>query len=94
VPVTPIADLKAHLNITFDTDDGLLTGKLAAAEQCVSDFTGSQFGEDSPAPLKEAVLQLAGHFYENREPVVIGQSVDAIPFGIFDLVGPYRGYVF
>ena len=34
-------DLKAHLNITTSTDDDLLTGKIAAAEEWIRAYTGS-----------------------------------------------------
>ena len=42
-----------------------------------------------PAPLKQAVLLLTGHLYENREaasPVVLTE----IPIGVYNLVAPYR----
>jgi uncharacterized phage protein (predicted DNA packaging) len=102
--VVTLADLKRHLNITFDDDDALLANKLAAAKQAIAGFIGAPldsttFPEETypdgiPEPLCEAVRQLAAHFYENREPVLIGESTNQVPFGIFDLVGPYRGYVF
>jgi uncharacterized phiE125 gp8 family phage protein len=184
VPVIDVDDLKAHLNITFDTDDDLLTAKIEAAEQhlegCLSkafitqtrvalldgfpcrspielprapvqsitsikyydtewtlqtlapanyvalpldsdqqthvhpargtswpataDLIGAVeitfeagFGDeaaDVPAPIKEAVRQLAAHFYENREATLIGVSASDLPFSIQDLVAPYRSWVF
>jgi uncharacterized phiE125 gp8 family phage protein len=55
------------------------------------------YGEASanvPAPLKEAVKQLAAHWYENREAVLVGVNAQAIPLGLFDLIEPYRRRVF
>jgi uncharacterized phiE125 gp8 family phage protein len=54
------------------------------------------YGEaaDVPADLKQAIKMLAAHLYENREATLVGQSASVIPFGIGDLVMPYRRYVF
>ena len=48
----------------------------------------------APAPLKEAVRQLAGHLYENREATLVGTGASALPFGVMDLLGPYRAWSF
>jgi uncharacterized phage protein (predicted DNA packaging) len=99
--VITLDDLKAHLNITIDADDDLLTDKLAAAQESVEGFIGSKlddtaFPDGIPNPLKEAVRQYAAHLYESREPIVIGSGMNAVamPLGVFDLVGPYRAWVF
>lgn len=100
MPVIDLADLKAHLNITIADDDGLLADKIEAAQACVESFIGVKLDDDEafpdgpPAPLKEAVRQFAAHLYENREPVLVGVNAQAMPLGVFDLVGPYRTWVF
>ena len=43
-----------------------------------------------PAALKAAMLLHVGHMYENREPVIIGQSVASLPMAYDALVAPYR----
>lgn len=43
-----------------------------------------------PAALKAAMLLHVAHMYENREPVVIGQSVAPLPMAYDALVAPYR----
>jgi uncharacterized phiE125 gp8 family phage protein len=56
------------------------------------DFTAG-FGaaaSDVPAPIRHALLQLVAHWYENREPVVFGQSVTRIPNAVSELLMPYR----
>ncbi len=43
-----------------------------------------------PEPLRQAVLQLVAHWFENREPVVLGQSPMHIPQMVSALLAPYR----
>lgn len=47
---------------------------------------------DVPNPLKQAVLMLIGHFYENREAINIGNIVTELPFGVKVLIQPYKRY--
>jgi hypothetical protein len=90
-----VADLKAHLNVTTDTDDALLTDKIAAAEAWIAACTGADIDADAvPEPLKEAARQLAGHLYENREASLVGITAQELPFGLIDLVAPYREWAF
>ena len=98
--IVQLTAAKAHLNITDDADDALIQAKINAAEAHVeqllgftlaSGFTGSA---GVPDDVKEAVLQLTGHFYENREASLVGISAEEIPFGVWQLIGPYREYVF
>ncbi|WP_342642877.1 head-tail connector protein [Rhodoligotrophos ferricapiens] len=46
--------------------------------------------EDVPQPLRQAILQLVAHWYENREPVALGDHAFEIPAMINALVAPYR----
>lgn len=92
------ADVKLHLNLTTDADDDLLTEKIKAAQQSVEAFIGRTLDDDEfpdgvPAPLKEAVRQMAAHLYENREPLS-EHTMRELPLNIFDLVGPYRAFAF
>jgi len=45
---------------------------------------------DIPEPIKQAMLLLIGHWYENREPVAIGTTTANVPFTIESLLYPYR----
>lgn len=47
---------------------------------------------DIPAPLRQAVRMLTGHFYETREAVITGTIATEMPLGILDLLRPYRVY--
>ena len=89
--ITSLTLLKQHLNVDHDLDDALLAHKLAAAEAWVLGGVEPTYAVDPlPAPVTEAILQLAALWYEQREAAAIGVSVAAIPFGVHDLLRPYR----
>lgn len=46
--------------------------------------------EDVPLPIRHAMLLLIAHFYENREPINIGNTVTPIPLAFESLLMPYR----
>lgn len=94
-----LADLKAHLNIVFDADDALITSKLSAAIAWIGQWVGGDlatlYPNGVPAPLDEAVRQLAAHLYVNREAVLTNERrATVLPFGVDDLVMPYRTWSF
>lgn len=43
-----------------------------------------------PQPLKQAMLMLISHWFENRETVNVGTSVNELPFSVQMLLQPYR----
>ncbi len=43
-----------------------------------------------PAPIKQAMLLMIGHWYANREAVVIGAGANEVPMGVKWLLDPYR----
>lgn len=43
-----------------------------------------------PAAIRHALLLLIGHWYENRESVVIGAPVASLPMAVESLLAPYR----
>ena len=86
-------DLRRHLRIDHSDDDTLLCAKIKAAEQWIERVIGKPFLDFEggvPEPLKEAVRQLAGHLYENREATFDAGSIEALPFGLMTLITPYR----
>ena len=90
-----LESLKQHLNLTLDDDDEMLIEKLAAAKQWVTGYIAADVDADStPAPVDEAVRQLAAHLYENREASLVGITASAMPFGFIDLLAPYRAWAF
>ena len=45
---------------------------------------------DVPAPLRQAILLLVAHWYENREPLISGVPATRFPDAVIGLVEPYR----
>lgn len=52
------------------------------------------YAEDKiPRPIWAAILMLVGHWYENREVVVIGVTASELPFAVEALLSQFRVYV-
>lgn len=86
-----LEEAKAHCRIMPEEPD--FDGELQIALETSVDHLAS-IGVDmamSPLPpaLKQAVLMLVSHFFENKEAVAEAQ-VRAIPFGVDRLIAPYR----
>ena len=45
---------------------------------------------DVPGPLRQALLLLVAHWYENREPIAVGAPETAVPRAVSELLEPYR----
>ena len=46
--------------------------------------------DDVPQALKQAILLLVGHWYENREAVNIGNITTELPMAVNALISPFR----
>lgn len=98
--IVQLTAAKAHMNITDATDDTLIQGKIDAAEGYVEKMLGfslaSGFGSSSgvPDPVREAILQITAHLYENREATLVGISSEELPLGAWALLTPYREFAF
>lgn len=55
--------------------------------------TGATTASDVPAPLRHAVQLLVGHWYANRESVIVGTSAMETPMAVESLCAPYRLFV-
>lgn len=102
--IITLTDLKDQLAFTADmgtADDAMLSRKIEAAQSLIERQLGFRIeatyggaGQDPvPPDLKEAVAQLAAHFYENREAATDVQLKE-IPFGVREIVGAYRNWTF
>ncbi|MGN8117510.1 head-tail connector protein [Labrys sp. 22185] len=93
-----LEDMKAHLNVTFDDDDALITAKIEAAQAWIESYIGAPFAdaEAIPADAKEACRQLAALFYENRETSIIGNGLTMhdMPFSVQAYVLNNRAWSF
>lgn len=94
--IVTVEDTKAHLNITTDADDALIAAKIEAAEAFVDGWLETKLADmaEVPADLKEAIRQLVGHLYENREASLVGISADELPLGFWDIVNQHRAWSF
>lgn len=94
------AVLKAQLNITSTTDDALLTRLLSAAIYHAEKDLGYALDDEEvlpdgiPGDVEHAVLMLAAHWYENREAVAAGYTLQAVPIGYRDIIANNRTYSF
>lgn len=62
-----VAELKTHLRIQHDEEDGLLESLLKQAQAAANDFCRADFDADAPEPVRLAILLMAAHFYECRD---------------------------
>ncbi|MCA0257136.1 MAG: head-tail connector protein [Proteobacteria bacterium] len=96
--IVSLEDMKAHLNIIDAIDDALIVKKIDAAEAHLCRVLGfsmeAEYPEGVPEDLKEAVRQLAAHWYENREATSAGVSISTVPLSVEEIVRERRVYVF
>ena len=92
--------LKKHVHADdFTADDTYLAHLLDAAEEYVIGATNRTSAElvqmgggKFPATLQQAVLLIAGHWYNQREAVA-GVQMTEVPYTIQALIKPYRKLV-
>lgn len=81
------------LRFKTDADLPVLTSADRSDRVIVKLTAGyGETADDVPRALSVAILMLVGHWYENREAVVIGNglSVDDMPLGVQSLTRPFR----
>lgn len=84
---------KAHMNIDGTADDDLITLYIGAAEQWLGNYIGRPLADLDPLPddLKLAVLKLVAFYYEQREAVGFGVTMQIAPYGVTSIADAYRG---
>lgn len=95
-----LALLKMHVRADdFSDDDQYLQHLLDAAEQYVCEATNRTKeelaelgGGELPVTLQQAVLLIAGHWYNQRE-AVSGVQMAEVPYTLQALIKPYRKLV-
>ncbi|HGJ5856244.1 head-tail connector protein [Arsenophonus nasoniae] len=99
---------QCRIDSDYRGEDDLLTGYIRAAHRFVENFTRRKlmeklydnnppdFCEGAPllfdADIETAMLLLIGHWYANREAVVIGESATTMPLAVEELLQPYKVY--
>lgn len=53
-------------------------------------FTAGYDNADIPESIKQGMLLMIGHWYENRETVIVGSVAREVPFAVEALLYPYR----
>jgi len=95
--IVTVEQLRQQLNLDPGIeDDAFLAGKIGAAESWIEAFIGEPLADLDPMPgaIREAILQLAAHLFVNREAVLVGVSASPVPFGVVDLIRPWRAWEF
>ena len=78
-----LSEVKAYLRIDGGEEDNLLADLLASARVHCEDYLNADLPAELPLPIKQALLILTGHFYEQR-------AGEAIPPVVYALLSPYR----
>jgi uncharacterized phage protein (predicted DNA packaging) len=86
--IVALDDVKAHLRVSFDSDDSYIESLIDAAEDYVQSIGVAIDSPPQPAVM-HAVNLLVGHFYSNREAATEAPP-KAIAFGVDTLLAPYR----
>lgn len=60
-------EVKAHLRIQQDEEDGYISGLIVQAQAAAEDYCRVQFSDPAPEPVRLAVLLMVSHYYENRD---------------------------
>lgn len=91
-------NIKYNLTINSITDDTNLTftSGFSTTNTGITDWTvkmGLPLETGTlPLGLKHAMLLLVGHFYANREPVIVGVSINRLPLSYRYLITPYKRF--
>ncbi|MBN9580421.1 MAG: phage gp6-like head-tail connector protein [Afipia sp.] len=83
-----LEDAKAHLRLTFSSDDDYIDALIEAAEDYVQ-ATGVGFDSPPQPAVIHAVKLLVSHWYQNRDAAGTDPSTP-IQFGVNALLAPYR----
>ncbi|MET0154747.1 MAG: head-tail connector protein [Rickettsiales bacterium] len=89
-----IYDVSLHREIPeIRLKDGEAWPETANAPECVTVRFVAGYGDspaDVPYPIRQAILLVVGHLYENREDVSFGAQAAELPKGAGHLLSPYK----
>ena len=83
---------KLHMNLDGTTDDELVQLYIDAAEVWLGNYIGKPIADFDPVPadIKLAVLKLVAFYFEQREAVSFGVSMQIAPYGVTVIADSYR----
>ena len=81
-----LEEVKAYLRIDSEEEDTLLAALLLAAKEHCENYLQACLTSEVPTPVKQALLILTGHFYEQR-------AGEDIPNVVYVLLSPYRAHL-
>mgnify|MGYP004467942035 FL=1 len=87
--IVTVDEVKTHLRIQHDEEDGYLESLIRQAQATAEDYCRVQFSEPAPEPVRLAVLLFVSHYYENRD------NLDRVMYATMrvafeNLLYPYR----
>jgi len=86
-----LSRVKLHLRVDHDEEDALIHGYLGAAQAHVEQHCDRALVEENPTgpeqmlltkDVEQAILLLVGHWYANREAVVVGVAPAEVPLAV------------
>lgn len=81
-----ISEIKEYLRIDGEEEDSLLAALLLAAQEHCENYLQAPLSDEVPRPVKQALLILVGHLYEQR-------TGEDIPKVVYTLLSPYRAHL-
>ena len=87
--IVTVDEVKTHLRIQCDEEDGYLTSLIAQAQAAAEDYCRTQFSDPAPEPVRLAVLLMVGFYYENRD-IPDMTAYKAMRMAFDSLLYPYR----
>lgn len=91
-----LEEARNHLRVDFTEDDQYIENLVNLTEELVEVEIGANLedleDEDGKIPLglKHSMLMLISHYYEIREPVLVGVNASKIPLTYEALIAPYK----
>jgi ethanolamine utilization microcompartment shell protein EutL len=88
-----VDEAREHLRILTNEDDAYISARIDSAVAHLEQNLGFVIEDEFdvvPADIKQAVLALMAHWYENREAT--GQNIFEVPMGVWDVVRERRKY--
>ncbi len=83
-----LQEAKAHLRVSYDTDDDYIASLIEAAEGYVSSI-GVAVAAPLPAAVRHAILLLVSFYFNNRE-AASERPPAPVAYGVDALLQPYR----